>query len=114
MIRNLLVSIFFFVGPALLMFMARNIVMIFMLWLKNRQIHAHDQKIIDVTPIHNHIHPNWFVIAVVIVSLGCAVTVFMELQRVEDVVPQQYVPAHTSESGKIIPGHWQPVVPQTD
>ncbi|OIO74568.1 MAG: hypothetical protein AUJ57_02000 [Zetaproteobacteria bacterium CG1_02_53_45] len=114
MIRNLLVSILFFVGPALLMFMARNIVLMTLIWLKNRQRRELQQEVIDITPIHHHIHPNWFVIAVAVVSLGCAVTVFMELQRMDDVVSQQYVPAHMSESGKIIPGHWEPKAPAAD
>ncbi len=111
MIRSILVSIFFFVGPALLMFMLRNIVLITRLWLKNRQLHAHDREIIDITPIHNHIHPNWFVITVVIISLFSAVSVFVELQRSDDVGPHQYVPAHMGESGTIVPGGWKPKEP---
>jgi len=107
MIRSILVSIFFFVGPALLMFMLRNIVLMTRLWLKNRQLHADEREIIDITPIHNHIHPNWFIISVVIISLGCAVTVFMQLQNAEDVAPHHYVPAHMGESGEIVPGGWQ-------
>jgi len=108
MIRSILVSIFFFIGPALLMFFLRNLLLLAQLWLKNRQKHAHEQEIIDITPIHNHIHPNWFIITVVIVSLACAVTVFMELQKADDVAPHQYVPAHMSESGEIVPGGWRP------
>jgi len=108
MIRSILVSIFFFIGPAMLMFMLRNVALLARAWLKNRQLHAHDPEIIDITPIHNHIHPNWFIIAVVIVSMTCAVAVFMQLQSNEDVDPHQYVPAHMDESGNIVPGGWQP------
>ncbi|GAV21189.1 hypothetical protein MMIC_P2169 [Mariprofundus micogutta] len=114
MIRNLLVSIFFFIGPALLMFILRNIVMIILLTLKNRQRRAREQEVIDVTPIHHHIHPNWFVIVVVIVSTFIAVTVFMKLQNSDDVEPHQYVPAHMGESGKIVPGGWKPKEPASD
>lgn len=107
MIRNLLVSIFFFIGPALLMFMMRNIVMIMMIWMKNKELRAREQEIIDITPIHHHIHPNWFVIAVVFISMFCAVTVFIELQSSDDVAPHQYVPAHMDESGNIVPSDWK-------
>ena len=108
MIRSFLVSIFFFVGPALLMFMLRNIAMMMLIWMKNKQRRARQQEVIDVTPIHHHIHPNWFVIIVVIVSMFCAVTVFMKLQSSDDVEPHQYVPAHMGESGEIVPGGWKP------
>lgn len=111
MIRNLLIAIFFFFGPAMLMFIARNLVLIGLLWLKNRHKRELEHKVIDITPIHNHRHPNWYVIIVVIVSLTCAVAVFMELQKTDDVEPQQYVPAYTNESGQVIPGHWRPIEP---
>jgi len=114
MFRNLLVSIVFFIGPALLMFIARNMVLIGMAWLKHRHEKELEQKIIDITPIHNHRHPNWFVIIVVIISMMCAVAVFMELQHSDDVVPQEYVPAYSDDAGNIIPGHWQPKAPATD
>ena len=115
MFRNLLVSIVFFIGPALLMFIARNMVMIGLHWLKVRkQQEQEEAKIIEITPIHNHIHPNWYVIAVVIISLFCAVTVFLELQRSVDVAPHEYVPAYTDDSGHIVPGQWQPKAPATD
>ncbi|ATX81840.1 hypothetical protein Ga0123462_0971 [Mariprofundus ferrinatatus] len=114
MFRNILVSIFFFVGPALLMFLARNLTVMGMIWLKNRQRRARQQQVIDITPIHKHSHPNWYVIIVVIVSLTCAVTVFLELQKKDEVVPQEYVPAYTDETGSIVPGHWRPKAPETD
>ncbi len=112
MIRNLLIAIFFFFGPALLLFVARNMIMIGLLWLKMRQKREHEHKIIDITPIHNHRHPNWFVIFVVIISLACAITIFMELQKKVDVEPQHYVPAYTDDSGQVVPGHWQPIEPE--
>jgi len=112
MIRNLLIAIFFFFGPALLMFVARNMLLIGLFWLKTRRKREQEHKIIDITPIHNHRHPNWFVIIVVTVSLTCALTVFMELQKADDVEPQHYVPAYTDDSGRIVPGHWQPLEPE--
>ncbi len=109
MIRNLLIAVFFFFGPALLMFVARNMIMLGLLWLKTRHKREQEHKVIDITPIHKHGHPNWYIIIVVIVSLTCAVAVFMELQKSDDVEPQQYVPAYTDDSGQVVPGHWQPI-----
>jgi len=114
MFRNLLVSIVFFIGPALLMFIARNLVMMGLAGLKNRKLHEQQEaKVIDITPIHNHRHPNWYVIAVVIISMTCAVTVFLELQRSVDVAPHEYVPAYTDEAGNIVPSEWKPKQPET-
>jgi len=112
MIRNLLIAVFFFFGPAMLMFVARNALLIGLLWLKKRHKREQEHKVIDITPIHNHRHPNWFVIIVVIVSLTCAVTVFMELQKTDDVGPQRYIPAYTDESGRVVPGHMEPIEPE--
>ena len=112
MIRNLFVAIFFFFGPALLMFMMRNIVLLTLLWLKKKQKEAHEHpEVIDITPIHKQRHPNWFIIVVVIISLFCAVSVFIQLQKADDVAQHQYVPAYTDEAGNIVPGDWKPVGP---
>jgi len=112
MFRNLLIAVFFFFGPALLMFVARNMLLIGLLWLKTRRKRELEHKIIDITPIHKHGHPNWYIIVVVIVSLTCAVAVFMELQKADDVVPGKYMPAYTDKAGNIVPGHWQPIKPE--
>ena len=111
MIRNLLVAIFFFFGPALLMFMLRNIVLLTLLWLKKRQHEAKmHPEVIDVTPVHKHRAPNWFYIAVFVISLTSAVSVFIALQN-GDVDDHEYVPAYVDESGDIVPGDWKPVGP---
>jgi uncharacterized membrane protein len=107
MIRSLFVALFFFFGPALLMFMLRNLTLLLLLWAKNRRRRAQEEKIIDITPVRKHRAPNWFYIAVVLVSLASAVTVFIQLQS-DDVQQQQYMPAHVDESGNIVPGRWKP------
>ncbi len=107
MLRNLLVSIFFFIGPALLMFVARNMMLLLLLWLKTRHARESEQKIIDITPGRKQRAPKWFYVAVLLVSLTSAISVFIMLQN-GDVPPQEYVPAYTDEAGNVVPGHWRP------
>lgn len=113
MLRNLLVSIFFFIGPALLMFIARNMVLLLLLWLKARQAREMEQKVIDITPVRKQRAPRWFYILVLLVSLTSAISVFMMLQN-GDVPPQEYVPAYTDEAGNIVPGQWRPKAPNSE
>jgi len=106
MIRELLISIFFFFGPALVMLMLRNGVLVLRLWLKSRQQRARAQQIIDITPVDKNRAPKWFYIMVVVISLMSAVTVFMHLEKGGAEV-HQYVPAHIDASGHIVPGGWR-------
>ena len=107
MIRSLFVSLFFFFGPALLLFMLRNMTLLLLLRAKNKQQKAQEPEVIDVTPIEKERAPNWFYALVIAVSLACAVTVFIQLQN-GDTEVHQYVPAHVDKSGKIVTGDWQP------
>jgi uncharacterized membrane protein len=110
MIRSLLVSLFFFFGPALLMFMLRNLTLLLLLWARNRQRRVREQEIIDITPVRKGRAPAWFYAVVIIISLTSAVTVFTQLQH-GDVEQQQYVPAHVDKSGNIVSGDWEPKAP---
>jgi len=112
MIRNLLISLFFFFGPAILLFMLRNGLVLLRLWLKARQGREGEPRVIDVTPVADRKAPAWFYALVVIVSLGCAVAVFIFLQSDVEVESQRYVPAYVGEDGKVVPGHWEPVAPK--
>ena len=112
MIRNLLISIFFFFGPAILMFMLRNGFLLLRLWLRARQAHEQEPRVIDVTPISDKKAPAWFYALVVVVSLGCAVAVFIFLQSDVEAESRRYVPAYVGEDGKVVPGHWEPVMPK--
>jgi len=107
MFRNILISIFFFFGPAVLMLILRNAVLLMLLYARNRQRRAREQDVIDITPVNQKRVPNWFYIGVVLISLACAVSVFIVLQYSPDAEQKQYVPAHTDSSGHIVPGHWK-------
>lgn len=108
MLRNLLISIFFFFGPALLMLMLRNASLLMLLYLKRRQRRAKQQEVIDITPVDKQRAPNWFYIAVILLSLTCSITVFLTLQQSQQAELRHYVPAHSDASGRIVPGHWEP------
>jgi len=110
MIRNLLVAIFFFFGPALLMFMLRNAFLLLRIWQVARQKESRQPEVIDITPVKPQT-PMWFYILAGLVGLACAVSAFLYLQS-DDMVPQRYIPAYTDESGRIVPGRWQPAEPE--
>jgi len=107
MIRSLFVSLFFFFGPALLLFMLRNITLLLLLRAKNKQQQVQEPEVIDVTPVNKDRAPTWFYTLVVAVSLTCAITVFIYLQN-GDTEVHPYVPAHIDKSGNIAPGDWKP------
>jgi len=106
MIRSLFVSLFFFFGPALLLFMLRNLTLLLLVRAKNRREKAQEPEVIDITPVDKERAPNWFYALVIAISLACAVAVFMQLEQQSDVEEHQYVPSHMNESGELVPGHW--------
>ena len=112
MIRNLLISIFFFFGPAILLFMLRNGLVLLRLWLMARKGREEEPRVIDITPVSDSKAPAWFYALVVLISLGCAVAVFLFLQADSEAESRRYVPAYVGEDGKVVPGHWEPVTPK--
>ncbi len=108
MIRSLFVALFFFFGPALLLFMLRNLTLLLLLRAKNKHEKAQQPEVIDITPVKKDRAPNWFYAIVIIVSLASAVTVFIHLQQSDDATIKHYVPAHVDESGNIVTGGWKP------
>ena len=107
MIRNILLAIVFFFGPALLMFMLRNIVLLLRLWLHQRNLRTMEPEVIDITPgVEKKPAPKWFYAMAVALGLAVAVSAFMYLQSV-DGEARHYVPAHVGSDGKVMPGHWQ-------
>jgi len=106
MIRSIFVALFFFFGPALLLFMLRNLILLLLLRAKNKHEKASEPEVIDITPIKKDRAPNWFYAVVVVISLSCAVTVFMNLEK-GGIEARHYVPAHVDESGNIVTGGWK-------
>ena len=71
-----------------------------------RQEKAQEIEVIDITPVKKDRAPIWFYALVIAISLTCAVTVFLNLDRGGAEV-QHYVPAHSDASGNIVPGDWK-------
>jgi len=88
--------------------MLRNLVLLLLLRAKDRHEKVQQPEIIDITPMDKNRAPNWFYALVVAISLSIAVSVFFEIEKKGDVELHQYVPAHISESGKIVTGDWKP------
>lgn len=111
MFRSLLVSLFFFFGPAILLFLLRNLFLMFRYWLHVRKMQQQEEaNIIDITPHHKRKPSNIFVVIAISVGLISAVLVWLEMQGHE---PQKmkYIPAHVNEQGVTVPGQLVPVEP---
>jgi hypothetical protein len=110
MIRSIFVSILFFFGPALLMFMLRNMFFLSRAWLRLRRIQKmQEHEVIDITPHKHHGSPSMFFnIAAIVVGLVCAFLAWQEMSSGPE-ERQHYVPAHIDEYGKVVPGAMMPI-----
>jgi len=109
MIRTLSLTLFFFFGPALLMFMLRNVILLLRIRSLARSQRS-QPEVIDITPVDSNPAPRWFYVVAAVLGIASAVAGFIYLQAV-DSERRQYVPAHISEQGEIVPGHWQSLPP---
>jgi hypothetical protein len=109
MMRSIIISIFFFFGPALMMFVIRRAFLIARVWLRLRRLHKQQETdVIDITP-HKHASPSMlFNVAAIIVGLTCAFLAWQEMNSTPE-GEQRYIPAYVNEEGKIIPGKMVPV-----
>ncbi|TLS65947.1 hypothetical protein FEF65_11535 [Mariprofundus erugo] len=106
MIRNIFLIVVFFFGPALVMFMLRNGLILLRLWLAARS-RRQQPEIIDVTPVRQTAAPRWFYALAIVLGLIAAAAGFMALQSTAT-DKRQYIPAHVDAQGELVPGHWQP------
>jgi nicotinamide riboside transporter PnuC len=107
MIRNILITLIFFFGPALLMFVLRYFFLLFRWWLSMRR-QAKQNQIIDITPHPTKTSPGRLFISVsVMIGLLCAVWIWFEMDKQAE--PHvKYVPAYTDNNGQVVPGHYEP------
>ncbi len=104
MIRSLLLSILFFFGPTLLMFLLRHLVLMLRFWLLMRKQKKQDE-IIDITPVAEHRVSVWFVLVAIIVGLLSAFAAWHHIAAPVQ-TSAQYVPAHIDAEGNFIDGHY--------
>jgi len=109
MIRSIFVSALFFFGPALLMFMLRNLFLFLKVWLRlRRRKKEQEHDVIDITP-HKHASPSLlFNIAAIAVGIVCAFLAWQEMKSGSE-EKMHYVPAHVNEEGKVVPGKMVPI-----
>jgi len=108
MMRNLLVVLVFFFGPAILMLIARSLLFMLRLWWQARRQRARQVEVIDITPVR-HGRPSRLFMAVAI-ALGIVSAVLAYRALNTKPAPQRvYVPAHLDAAGHVVPGHWEPL-----
>jgi hypothetical protein len=100
MIRNIIVSLLFFFGPALLMFVLRNI---FFFWKFQKDIKQHQPDIIDITPQKAAAPSHFFLASVIAVGLISAYFAYSQLTTDSLEQNTQYVPAHINAQGELVP-----------
>ncbi|OIO70903.1 MAG: hypothetical protein COS35_03605 [Zetaproteobacteria bacterium CG02_land_8_20_14_3_00_50_9] len=109
MIRNIFISLIFFFGPALLMFVIRYFFLLVKVWLMIRRQQPQN-VIIDITPHPAHTSPGKiFITASLLFGLVCAIWIWSEMTDESTQTEMQYIPAHTDATGKVIPGHHVPM-----
>ena len=104
--RGILITLFFFFGPLILMFALRHAALLLRIWMRWRALNREGADVIDVTPDKPHPPGKRFIAFAVIVALVCAGLVWMRLADTRG-PGGRYVPAHIGADGKLIPGHYQ-------
>jgi len=101
MIRNILVTLLFFFGPALLMFVLRNI---FLFWKSRKAMQKQQPDIINITPSGSTSPSRFFLASVIAVGLISAYLAYNQLTINHNNQQQmQYIPAHINAQGKLLP-----------
>jgi len=101
MIRNILVTLLFFFGPALLMVVLRNI---FLFWKIRRSMQKQQPDIIDITPTEPTSPSHFFLISVIAVGVISAYLAYSQLSADHTThQDMQYIPAHINAQGELVP-----------
>ncbi len=103
MIRNVLIVIVFFFGPALVMLMLRALLPLVAGWLRARRA---AREVIDVTPRKRAL-PRWFWPLALMLGAASAAWAWQALDQAGPPAEGRvYVPAHLGKDGRLVPGHW--------
>lgn len=105
MIRNIIVTLFFFFGPALLMLVLRNI---FLYWKEHHFKQKKQEDIIDITPVGPASPSRLFLISAITVGLISAYLVYGQLTMSGEKVEMKYIPAHINAQGELVPEQYIP------
>ncbi|MBF0281447.1 MAG: hypothetical protein HQM07_02605 [Zetaproteobacteria bacterium] len=104
MIRNFFLSLLFFFGPTLLIFILRNA---FYILQHRRQQRANGVEIIDITPSEHGAPSPKFIALAITIGLIFAYLSWHQVSS-PDENGRTYVPAQMNSEGKIVPGYYIP------
>jgi len=105
MIRNIILTLLFFFGPALLMIVLRNV---FLFWKFKRNLSRQHPDIIDITPAQHQQTPpsRFFLASAITVGLIVAWLAWSQMHSLPPHEGLQYVPAHINQEGKLVDGQY--------
>ncbi len=104
--KSILISLLFFFGPVLFMFVLRHIGMLLRIWLLWRRHKKEGENVIDITPPQPSPPSVKFIIFAFAAGLVIAGLVLHRLTS-KDVHNDVYVPAHLNSQGELAPGDFK-------
>lgn len=108
MIRDLLVAVLFFFGPMLVMFVLRNLALLFRLWWELRRQRRMQPEVIDVTPGAVGGPSFGYVALAILIGALSAYLAWHHTHQKPRNLDMQYVPAHLDDQGHLVPGRLVP------
>lgn len=106
--KSILISLLFFFGPVILLFVLRYGALFLRAWLLMRRQQGGGPDVIDITPTPSHKPSIIFIVLAIAIGLLTAVLAW---QRITGPADQHkgkvYIPAHVDQQGKLVPGHFQ-------
>jgi len=104
--KSIFISLLFFFGPVLLMFVMRYLGLLLRIWFVWRRQNKHGKDVIDITPQKPHPPSIWFIIFAVVAGLVISGLVWHRLTN-ESRPGGVYIPAHMDKNGNLAPGHFR-------
>jgi hypothetical protein len=108
MIRNIFVTLIFFFGPALLMFVVRNV---FLFWRAKHAQKKQEPEIINITPSNQTPPSRFFLASAIAVGFIFAFFAWSQLSDTSPITNQTYIPAHINAQGDLVPQQRIPQAP---
>jgi len=105
--KSLFISMLFFFGPVILMFVLRYFGLLLRLWLIYRRARREsDANIIDITPEKPHPPSKKFITIAILLGVGFAILAYQNIASAPD-THRQYTPAQVDKQGRVIPGRFK-------
>ena len=106
--RSLIISLLFFFGPVILMFVLRHAALLLRLWLMMRRHRESQPEIIDITPEKPKPPSLLFIVVTLIAGSLFAYLAWERItSEAELTIEKSYAPARIDEKGNIVPGTYE-------